>query len=1360
MRRVIGILASVFIGTGIYLSIDFKDQYESEIHVDVEDICACLFDDPYAADNYRDYKKCKRKNGHAKADAPELHALMERAKRTPNDASSPEYPANYLIDELEKARDNKLVKKTGNQKSNDLTFTERGPANVAGRTRAVLILPDDPDIWVAGSASGGIWKSTDAGSSWTEKTKDLPNLGTNTLAMSQSNSQIMYAGTGEHFTRDIDGSGIYKSTDEGESWSQIVDADDYDALRTISRIAVHPQDPNIVYLTSRNSVFEDSLRGAIYRSENGGDSFELLRLSTDQRYDDIAVNPENFNTMYVAVNGQGVIKTTDGGRTWTEKSKGLTVTGRIEIATSPLDTNYVWGLAQGGASGSGSDLYLSKDGGENWSVAIEATDSPIHYLGGQGWYDNVIEPHPFEKNTVYLGGINVFKVRVSDSQMLDILYDIEDLGAFSFLDFINGTRIGGGILEGEVPAEEIVPIEIRFGQGTQKAHRFSVDGQGAGVPDGEYIYKDYVDIPFQAWDTKSNRQLMVSFRDQEDNGIWNLKTRTLNAADPSSDSREYIFVHNVTYADTLNEDIAENGGQTFEQLFFMWPVLRDGTVYDPEGTDPSAFRINTELTKVQAARSRAISDAYFDFDGVNSFSNRDFATNQGHHPDQHGINFIITDAATEQFRLVTTNDGGLYKTAPSTTPGERDGAFTYAGFGYNTTQFYSADKAPGEERYIGGMQDNSTWFTPPGRTADAGSRYLFAFGGDGFEALWNNRDPNRIIGSIQFNAFRRSIDGGETWTNATEGIDDSGPFRSVLSNNRTLPDRLFTLGTSGMWRSNNFGGSWEGIPIDDNRWSFNNSADVEVSPANADIILAGGALDEGSRLFVSTDAGETFNATGFYQEIEMGASSGIACHPKEENTIYALFSFARRPKVLESNDLGQTWRDISGFEEGNGVSSKGFPDIATNCLLVFPNNTNRIWVGTELGIVESMDAGASWELLDVNMPNAPINDLKIQDDQIIVATYGRGIWTIDFEGIGSANIFPPSITNVTIKPNDEIKIDLENLALFDSIAVVVGGEIIAVIDDKLPIGDAIINVINPGLLDGVFNFSLTGYKDGLSYSSIRFPVEIIRILKPVRSYFNNFTVDTLRSDFAGSGFEVRLEDGFSDPAIHSSHNYADNIDITYQLRRPIIVSEQQTLKYRDVVLVENGLTGARFGSEDFYDYVVVEGSVDGERWFALSDPYDSNFNLEWKDAFNAGSVGDENLFIEHEIDLRNKFNTDDIIFVRFRLVSDSGVNGWGWAIDDINLQFEGTTPVFDPAFEDLRIYPNPVADFLQLEIPVTNKDRSLRIINIQGQVVFNQAVNKNDRTIRLPMAEYASGIYFVEVYEDLKLVASEKIIKL
>ena len=165
---------------------------------------------------------------------------LQREIRTRGNETAPSYPANYKMNELQKAR---LEARGGDR----LEWTERGPGNVSGRTRAIVIDPADSEnnTWLAGSVAGGIWKTSDAGQSWEHKTPDLPNLSIATMVMTPSNPNILYAGTGEGFYNldAVRGDGILKSIDRGETWLQLENTVQFSA---VNRLVVDPNDENIV----------------------------------------------------------------------------------------------------------------------------------------------------------------------------------------------------------------------------------------------------------------------------------------------------------------------------------------------------------------------------------------------------------------------------------------------------------------------------------------------------------------------------------------------------------------------------------------------------------------------------------------------------------------------------------------------------------------------------------------------------------------------------------------------------------------------------------------------------------------------------------------------------------------------------------------------------------------------------------------------------------------------------------------------------------------------------------------------------------------------------------------------------------
>ena len=116
----------------------------------------------------------------------------------------------------------------------------------------------------------------------------------------------------------------------------------------------------------------------------------------------------------------------------------------------------------------------------------------------------------------------------------------------------------------------------------------------------------------------------------------------------------------MPYADTANALIARNGGQEYRHLFLIWPELRGGVTWDPKNSPPVSFSILAESSSRFITNTTVISDAYFDFDGNNSFTGSEFSNNQGQHPDQHGLTFIIDDPQRQTFKFLSVNDGGVY----------------------------------------------------------------------------------------------------------------------------------------------------------------------------------------------------------------------------------------------------------------------------------------------------------------------------------------------------------------------------------------------------------------------------------------------------------------------------------------------------------------------------------------------------------------------------------------------------------------------------------------------------------------------------------------------------------------------------
>jgi BNR/Asp-box repeat. len=280
-----------------------------------------------------------------------------------------------------------------------------GPYNINGRVKSLAIHPTNGAILYAGSANGGVWKTTNAGLSWQSRWKFQDSLAIGSIAIAPSAPDTIYASTGEdtpNYGPSYGGVGIYKSTDAGQTWTKKSDASILGAR--CSKIHVHPTNPNIVYLASETGI---------HKSTDGGDNWGRV---LSGHATDLVIAADAPATLYAGLWNNGVYKTTDSGASWNR----ITSTIRISILGISITQSFPTGSAAGwiklaigrnGAAGSnfviakmgnkGANTYATMDGGANWTFifASEAVD-----------YDewtSFVAIHPNNPRRIYLGGLGL-----------------------------------------------------------------------------------------------------------------------------------------------------------------------------------------------------------------------------------------------------------------------------------------------------------------------------------------------------------------------------------------------------------------------------------------------------------------------------------------------------------------------------------------------------------------------------------------------------------------------------------------------------------------------------------------------------------------------------------------------------------------------------------------------------------------------------------------------------------------------------------------------------------------------------------------------------------------------------------------
>ncbi len=1310
-------------------------------------------------------EKKKRIKGFAKYDEPEMFDQFQKVIRTRDGETSPKYSANYLMEELNKAQQRKRFYKT-----TALNWIERGPGNVSGRTRGIIVDPIDVTnkTWFAGSVSGGIWKTTDAGVTWTNKTPDLPNLSTTVLAQAFSNLDVIYCGTGEGFSNAdaVHGAGIFKSIDHGNTWNQLPATANFD-FRNTNRIIVDPNNANIVLACTNPGPNSFSNPSGVHKSTDGGTTWTRVLSKNSSKIQDLKADPLDFSIQYCAVNNDGVYKSTDGGLNWTKSSNGLVTTGRIEIAVSGKNPNYIYASCQEANNTSG--LYVSEDKGATWLLVNSADSKEQNWLQSQGWYDNTIAVHPFDETTVFFGGIDLWKAQLtgSGSSAKDVL-GVDEVSTSSFLSFVNwgGPYRGGGIGKGinffnfapfadannnifpgmfNLSDNDYVGVELRFGAGkSQKAHRF------ARASDGSYQYKDYVTVPFEAWDIVNNKQIMISFRDWKEDGAFDLVLYD-NSNNNANLGREYLAVHAIDYnSSSPDPNIAKTNGISYKNIWSMWPILSSG-IWNSLSLPASILRIRYGTSTTRVANFSHVTDGY------NAYQNQSPKPATNVHVDQHSIIPVPLISAPGTFWIVNGNDGGV---AVSTNGGLNWREALNGG--YNTTQFYGVDKKPRANEYVGGTQDNGTWISPKGQDPSKTSVYKKVIGGDGFDVAWHYKEPNKIIGGSQYNNFAKTTDGGSTWSTATKGLEDvgagKGTFISKIAKSNSDPDVIFTTGSKGIWRSEDFGGSWEKSTITGSTaWAFNSvSTPVTVSIADPQIVWAGSLFTNSisSKLFLSTDAGITFSAVNPYSGVSLGSITGIDTHPTDMNTAFITYSISGAPKILRTTDLGNSWQDITGFGN-NSTSSTGFPNVATYCVIVMPFDTKIIWVGTEIGLFESIDNGTTWHPASNGLPSVCIWDMKIVDDQIVLATHGRGIWSVSLPELST---YQPPV--VTLSPviltlgqglDQAINVTAKLRSAYDSTLVIIDGQKAA----KLTATTVEEKTFKFSTAKtGIVNIQLISHRQGRVYKSSLRSLYLYDLKVAQMIYSNSF--DAAGSDFAGNGFTLSTPAGFSSPAVHSLHPYAEATDYYYNLLVPIKISTSTGLaniEYDDIALVEPGEPGSKFGDSNFWDYVVVEGSRDGINWIPFEDGYDCRYNAAWTSLYDTNTDPTAANYLPHKIDMTKKFNPGEVILIRFHLFSDEATVGWGWAFDNLKIQEfasvvekENTIPT---DYSLSQNFPNPFNPETTIKFSLPQRSNvKLEIYDALGRVVstlVNGELDAGSYKYNWNAAGFASGVYLYRI---------------
>lgn len=302
----------------------------------------------------------------------------------------------------------------------DIPWTIEGPYNLGGRVNTVAINPTNSNIMYAGTAQGGIYKTTNGGTTWVSVVDTLSYFAVGDIKIDPNNHNIIYAGLGDPNISGYPaiGNGLLKSTDAGATWHNIGLSD----TRIIAKVEIHPLNSNIIYAATMGLPFEKNNARGLYKSNDGGQTWaQKLFINDSTGIIDLVLDKTDTNILYavswsrirqnlysVIANADSKIwKSTDGGNNWTQLTNGLPTGAfsRISISRSEQNHNTLYALYVDSASLEMFGVYKTTDGGANW---VMTSIAPVPALGGFGWYFGNLTVNPYNDNNVFLPGVDLW----------------------------------------------------------------------------------------------------------------------------------------------------------------------------------------------------------------------------------------------------------------------------------------------------------------------------------------------------------------------------------------------------------------------------------------------------------------------------------------------------------------------------------------------------------------------------------------------------------------------------------------------------------------------------------------------------------------------------------------------------------------------------------------------------------------------------------------------------------------------------------------------------------------------------------------------------------------------------------------
>ena len=415
IHTIISILTLIiFVSTGIGIREGYLHKHGQIVYENL------LHNQPYYTQERLSKKERKKIPKHIR---PKPNAEFEKIKTM--DPALGRVPQERLFNAL-KETERRLGNNQGSSYRDSLVWEEQGPANVAGRTRAIMFDPNDPDqkrFW-AGGITGGLWFTNDITASapvW-YKIDDLwANLAISSIVYDPTNTNIFYAGTGEIYANASRGFGIWKSEDGGDSWYHLSSTENFYYVNDM--VVRDENNQGVLYAGTGMNYYEGEWHSGahgLYRSVNQGASFTQVLpevAPNNQPYQPSDLEIGSDNTLWVGTrrnawwDGAGTILKSTDGLNWNVVYENINAK-RVELAVAPSDPGAVFAVGNS-VEYSDNDIGFfikTNNSGISWAnISIPLNENNVHFTRGQAWYDLILAVDPVTSSTLYVGGIDLHK---------------------------------------------------------------------------------------------------------------------------------------------------------------------------------------------------------------------------------------------------------------------------------------------------------------------------------------------------------------------------------------------------------------------------------------------------------------------------------------------------------------------------------------------------------------------------------------------------------------------------------------------------------------------------------------------------------------------------------------------------------------------------------------------------------------------------------------------------------------------------------------------------------------------------------------------------------------------------------------